>query len=406
MINSDYKNKYLKYKHKYLQLKNKYLANYLLGPNNDTDTIDQMQLQPDQIINQHLDPIQTLTNNDIFIMFIKSDIMELNVAETNITELNVVETNIDTINLSNNTEQKMLINSNPNKINRSHLERERKVPKRYRDYESELTPIITKHFKDNYKSEIAEELIAESFKKDNKAILDSLSISDQTDFDYVNYENYGKLVECWIADNMICPCCQVKSLRRYASDIMPIVDLVCINPEHNFRHGVKFFQVKTSSGALFKGLPYFNRNNCLIHVGSRRKGELVHSIKISDDDLTKKILIGYICIEFKDNESNNTLTINKIKSFIVLPKYDKVNKTLFFNNTTSSYQSDSEFRDLYYKYLNTNVDHNIIKFSVINNMILNVDLLINIFTIPKTYISNPNKWKKIINPLSDIIISS
>jgi hypothetical protein len=49
------------------------------------------------------------------------------------------------------------------------------------------------------------------------------------------------------------------------------------------------------------GKPYFD--NDTIHIGSRNFGNIVHSITFNDNDDTKKILIGYICIKF-DNQTN------------------------------------------------------------------------------------------------------
>jgi len=198
----------------------------------------------------------------------------------------------------------------------------RNKPSYLQDYVQDLTPQILR-----YLTPVSKARMEVDIEIDNDIIEKLKAIQEQEDPAYTAYENYGKLIECWIADNMICPCCgENQTLRRYLSDSMPVIDLVCINPLHTLEHGVKFFQVKTSNGRYFLDKPYFmydatntNRNANTIHVGSRRWGEPVHSIRPRDSLLNKKILCGYICIGYTDNDT--TISINLRNSFIVLPEY-------------------------------------------------------------------------------------
>lgn len=389
--------KYLKYKFKYLKLKQTGNGNDSSNPKKRFKTSDGQTRSTDIVMTstQH-QQIPQLTNNDLFILFISSKILEKDDIQQNINTITTTNTTAIT-NTTTNTNTTSTYDKPQRNINR---------PKRYRDYESELTPAIRRYIElkhyDSNDIDNLKKLIDDALKSDTDKITNSLAKLDLIDSEYKNYENYGKLIECWIADNMKCPCCEQYSLRRYASDIMPVIDLVCINPEHNFSHGVKFYQVKASNGAPFMGSKYFDKNTQTIHVGSIRQGHLVHSIKMTDDDFNKKILIGYICIEFAEKE--NTLQINLKKSFIVCPKYDKTIKQLFLSdidNSSENETTDNEFGELYYKYINST--HPIIKFSTKNNKIKSINSYILTSIIPKSYLDT-NKWIQKDNPLQDMIL--
>jgi hypothetical protein len=103
---------------------------------------------------------------------------------------------------------------------------------------------------------------------------------------------------------------------------MPVVDIRCSNINHNIEiHGPIYYQVKTTTGANFanggKYPKYFSLKDNYIHIGSKRFGFNCHNIKYSDN---KDILIGYICIEYNENEITNKLIINSDNSFIIKPK--------------------------------------------------------------------------------------
>jgi hypothetical protein len=201
-----------------------------------------------------------------------------------------------------------------------------------------------------------------------------LNYENENDEEYSQIENYGKLIETWIADNCRCPICKEKTLRRYTKNNFPIIDLVCINKNHY--DGVRFFQVKTSvinnnKASIHKGKYYFNldlddNNKNTILAGSRNWGEPIHNIKPSEafDDL-EKLLIGYICILYNINVKNyihESLQINKSLSFIVLP-----NTLLTTEDITDDY---------YYKY--TNLEDKEIHFNIKTNNIIDLnDKLIN-----------------------------
>jgi hypothetical protein len=287
--------------------------------------------------------------------------------------------------------------------------RVRAKPSYLQDYVEDLTPQILR-----YLTPISKVRMESDFEIDNDIIKKLKEMQEQKDPAYTAYENYGKLIECWIADNMICPCCgNNQTLRRYLSDSMPVIDIVCINPLHTLDHGVKFFQVKTSNGSSFLGKPYFmydptnsNINSNTIHVGSRVWGEPVHSITPSDSLLNKKILCGYICISYTDNES--TLSIDLRNSFIVLPEYlltqVAAKRSLSFESSDVSdkVRDDLSWDDKswYYRYVEPNRTHQRIEFNInTNKIIANDDIrkLIPRQTIDKSYVI---KTESMENPLS------
>jgi len=310
-----------------------------------------------------------------------------------------------------------LIDPNPFKIDRSEpasasssrkaikrTPRETRPPSHYADYTMNLTRAALGHLSPASRSRMMDDI-----ELDDKIIKTLEELQETEDPEYVAYENYGKIIEAWIADNMCCPACRApKSLRRYANNSMPVIDLVCINPEHKFRHGVRFFQVKTSDGSLFADKPYFNYNPLLdtsdsntIHVGSRTYGELVHSISPSESSFDKKILCGYICIKY--TKLTHVLQIDPRKSMIVLPKYlyipTSIRKTLTFGSSVDVPEDGSQA--WYYCYTDQNSGHNRIKFNLVTNQVLTdgkfSDLLSgltidNLHTIETAVIENPVQY--------------
>jgi hypothetical protein len=277
----------------------------------------------------------------------------------------------------------------------------KKRPDTFNDYIENLTPEILKYLSPLSKSRMIDDL-----EIDDKKIEEIKKMQEIKDPEYLIYENYGKLIECWIADNITCPCCGLNSLRRYSNDSMPVIDIVCINPNHTINLGVKFFQIKTSNGTFFLDKPYFmydetdtDINANTIHVGSRRWGDEVHKIKPQDTLFIKKILCGYICINYTDNET--TLRINTTNSFIVLPEYllfeSMVKRILSFEITEILESSENNW---YYHYIEPNKSHERIKFNIkTNKIITNDDLkkIIHTQIIPKSYVE---KTISMTNPLS------
>jgi hypothetical protein len=277
------------------------------------------------------------------------------------------------------------------------LKRSRHKPVKYEEYIEKLTPAIMDHL-----SPVSRDRMFIDIIKDD-TIINKL-FDDQKDSEYILYENYGKLIESWIADNMKCPCCKhPNSLRRYLSDSMPIIDLVCINLKHTPEDGVKFFQVKSSNGDPFLGKPYFNYDPIsstinpdanTIHVGSRTWGQHVHSISPFSSLFDKKILCGYICIQYTDFET--ILRIDPSNSMIVLPIYLLPAKRKLFD--PSLYDESLSW---YYKYVDNNVSHNRIQFNLNTNTIITgtaiSDLLLSQLTIDKSY---PIQFACMLNPLN------
>ena len=369
----DYFNKYIKYKKKYLQLK-------MGGALTQNDSI---------------------SNNELYTIFACEPLLEINSSHINILQIN---------NNSKNTLSNATITKNPSN-------RQTNKPAWLNDYILQLTPAIIKYatsFNSN-KTQIIKDL-----QKDQDLVYKAMKY--ENDKDYIDYDtkNNGKLVECWIADNMQCPCCRQKTLRRYKRDNFPVIDIVCINPSHT--RGVLFFQIKATDGSLFRNRPYFfnNNSNCEIHVGSKKFGEKVHSIKYSDDDNTKKILIGYICIKYT-KKNKDILKIDS-DSFIVLPHFiiplnmssefdaeAQNNNLRNFNLRKSKLEANNLEKDNnYYSYIktdnnnNNNHNDNIIRCSKVYNQFMDPRELLTNINIPEDYILK-NKWNKIDNPLSSLI---
>ena len=363
----DYFNKYIKYKKKYLQLK----------------------------MGGALTQNKSISNNELYTIFACEPLLEINSSHINISQIN---------NNSKNTQSNATVTSNPSN-------RQTNKPAWLNDYILQLTPAIIKYatsFNSN------ETQIIKDLQKDQALIYKAMKYENDIDKDYIDYDsqNNGKLVECWIADNMQCPCCRQKTLRRYKRDNFPVIDIVCINPSHT--RGVLFFQIKASDGSLFRNKKYFfnNNSNCEIHVGSKKFGEKSHSIKYSDDDNTKKILIGYICIKYT-KKNKDILKIDTSESFIVLPhiiiphnmssEFDEEAKN---NNNLRDYNfrksklqaNNDEKNDNYYSYVDTsNNNNNIIRCSKVYNQFMNLEELLTNFNIPQDYILK-NKWNEIDNP--------
>lgn len=328
-------NKYIEYKKKYLKLKNQ---------------LDQKQSQKE------------ISNNDIYLLFITSKLISDDDSEKD------NQTNYPYI---------------------TPIKKTSKKPSYLADYTTNLTQKLIE-----YLTPISKKRMLKDIEKDNDILTKLSKMEEKTDLDYINYENYGKLIESWLSDTIACPCCGSYSLKRYFKDNMPIIDIVCINPFHTLERGVRFFQVKTSNGKPFMDKPYFiydfkNPEQNHIHVGSRKYGKAVHQIRVSDDDFNKKILVGYICLTYNDKEKDDNLKIikDKNKSFVILPIID--------------YQLDDSTNDWYYEYIDNeseNNKHPRIRFNHNTNRIVEINLTDNF--IPKNYIIKKDSMD---NPLNILI---
>lgn len=286
-------------------------------------------------------------------------------------------------------------------------------------YIGSYTPEIIRNLQSNgVSSEVIDELI-ENFNRDDISNIELLNSQNPL---YINFDNNGKNIECWVADNMRCPSCGVKSLRRYVRNNMPCIDLVCSNPEHKFIHGVKFFQVKSKLSTItYEPYKNFNYKTKQIHTGSKAIAQYPHSIETMGDYYT--LLMGYICIEYRKiiKEPNEIIEILP-SSFIVLPKiYIAESKALFSSKPTKKFNDKLDLKKeqmtdndknptLYYWYIDTNPTTNIIEFSTSNNDIIffNPHNKTQLFgSVPKmNFITTdydpdiPNKWKIVPNPFN------
>lgn len=296
-------------------------------------------------------------------------------------------------------------------------------------YIGSYTPeIISKLKSDGISSSIIDELV-KNFKIDDIANIEFLNNQNPL---YVNFDNYGKNIECWVADNMCCPCCKQKTLRRYVKNNMPCIDLVCVNPAHKFAYGVKFFQVKAKSIAIrYPPHQNFDYDTKQIHTGSKAIGQYIHSIQPSGDYYA--LLIGYICIVYEKiiKEPNEIIRILS-NSFIVLPKLhiDEAKKLFDADDTDDAdneeKKSDSNsslelekvnyshhiypelYNQLYYWYIDGIPMINTIEFSTTNNDVIfftsqNKKLLFDsncrMNFISTDYNPNLEHWVEITNPL-------
>jgi hypothetical protein len=178
--------------------------------------------------------------------------------------------------------------------------------------------------------------------EDNFKILKIEDKQEERDLSFEFYENpeVGVFLEKWICVNLTCPGCSGK-LIKYASNSMPVVDIKCSNKEHDEKYGPKYYQVKsTESGKIHGGQPYFSLTNKFIKVGSTRFGKICHEVSLGDDISKRKMLIGYICIEYNYDQNNfRLINFDMKKSFFVIPDLLKT-----ANN-------DDEKKEQYYTYL-------------------------------------------------------
>ena len=338
---------------------------------------------------ESIDLIYNNPNNNLYLIFTTGKLVE---------KTNQTVNDITTNGVGTNKKRKSEDTTNTEKEANT-IKRKRKTPTNFTDYILNLTPEMKLYVKNN-ENLLNHEYFSNDLINDQKIIDRFEAIVEQKDEAYVNYENRGKLIECWIADNLKCPCCNKNSLRRYYRDNFPAIDLVCINQLHTFELGVRFFQIKTSlKGSLFNGTKYFDLENNFIHVGSRKFGNIIHNIQIDDDNIVKKNLVGYICIEYVENDK--FIKISN-RSFLVLPKTytSSISIELFANDTTNNLINPIHNKK-YYWYLTEEFENNqIIKFNLIhNNIILYNEIYTGNKIIPKNYIET-NNWTSIENPLN------
>ena len=146
------------------------------------------------------------------------------------------------------------------------------------------------------------------------------SISDDPDYSYFENQEIGIILEKWICVNFKCKC--GSNYLKYNNPNMPVIDIKCSNDNHDITfYGPKYYQIKSTEDKKMNhhGYKYFDITKHYIHVGSRKYGEICHSIKTSDKD--KELLIGYMCITYRKINNDNIRIITK-SSFILTPKTD------------------------------------------------------------------------------------
>jgi hypothetical protein len=321
-------------------------------------------------------------NNNLYILFTTGKLFELN---EEIIVPDGLNDEISTVAKKRN--RKDSISREPSKRMKKPVERE--------DYITSLTPALKAYVSPSMYSQFSEKL------QTDQDLIDKLNMLEDEEF--VPTDNYGKLVETWYADTCLCPVCLRPSLRRYVNNNFPTIDVICINEKHLFTHGVKFFQIKSMNvnSTYVGGLTYpkyFDIDNCYIHVGSRKFGEIVHNIGTISSDFEKKILIGYICICFAKVPLQNKLRVICNKSFIVLPKTTFLRRQLFTESEEDDDLSIFECVDAnYYGYVN---DSNpIISFSMCAN---NVYRFHNKPTYIDTNYDMIRTWNIIDNPCNTL----
>jgi hypothetical protein len=168
--------------------------------------------------------------------------------------------------------------------------------------------------------------------------LDEIYNPDYKLYDYLEY---------FISYFFRCPVCRNKTLRKYANISMPIIDIVCINNDHP-ENKTRYFQIKTTNGALHFGEPYFSKSERFINIGSYKYGYNVHNITNTTEEQYRNMLIGYICIEYIYNEMSENITINYNNSFYLIPELLDIP---FYNyitrNKISFIGEPKDIRDIY-----------------------------------------------------------
>lgn len=403
----NYHSKYLKYKLKYLNLltKTKRIST-------DDTKITRKKITQDEmngnVLNDRNDD-KDIKLSSLFNIFVTEPLYELVDDIKTTSDMMIGEESMPAPTLVPTPTEKMPIESERN-LRKTKLKRE--DPDFF--YGSYTPEIIRKLESNGLDHTMIRDLI-KKFDDDDKENM--LMLYKQNPL-YINFDNNGKIIECWVADNMCCPCCGSKSLRRYVKDNIPCIDLMCVNPEHKFTDGVKFFQVKAKSynTNIYKNFDFTTKQ---IHTGSKVIGQYIHGISIHDE--LYGLLMGYICIEYVKliKEHNEIIKILN-GSFLVLPKINiKISKKLFDDDEMSieydgleKYQEPTkeycpEVTDRYYWYVDSNPFNNTIEFSSNNNDIIfftppNKNILFGTKTpmefVTTDYDPNQSKWKIISNP--------
>lgn len=165
--------------------------------------------------------------------------------------------------------------------------------------------------------------------------------AEELDPDYQEKLDNGRLgfyMENFVSWYGICPICQEPTLRKYFQSNVPVVDFVCINKEYHLQTNTCFlFQLKISLTN-----DYFSFLKQTISVGSRRYGEIPHSVKGSDSLSMKRVVPGYICLKLNRTRLFQVYQIDPNESFILVPDYQSFLNLSYYEylNTKDKYGKD------------------------------------------------------------------
>jgi hypothetical protein len=241
-------------------------------------------------------------------------------------------------------------------------------------YKETLTEKILEHLSPQSKL-----YVSRLFEEDDKLLEKMDKEEEELDKIYTYFENQevGTYLELWVCANIRCPGC-MRKLLKYKSLSQPVVDVKCSNPSHNILyHGPKYYQIKaTEQNKVMYGKKYFSKDEYYIKVGSKRFGYNAHNIKLSDSLEIKKILIGYICLEYKrPNPDTRFIILDKEKSFIVKPYITKRLKTGEIDNYYYTYTDDVYPTILFNPDISKIINLNMIE----RNTIINLDNHYNLY---------------------------
>jgi hypothetical protein len=137
----------------------------------------------------------------------------------------------------------------------------------------------------------------------------------------------GFYLENYISYYGLCPVCGEKTLCKYRSSNVPVVDLVCINTDYHLSENKCFlFQVKISLNNS-----YFNLDHKKISGGSIKYGEIPHTLEGTSDTNKKYLIPGYICLRLEEHTTDiQTYLINHNASFVLIPDLNNKSNQFYY----------------------------------------------------------------------------
>lgn len=135
----------------------------------------------------------------------------------------------------------------------------------------------------------------------------------------------GFYMESFVSFYGLCPVCRENTLKKYFHSNVPVVDLVCINTEYHLKTNTCFlFQLKISLGN-----EYFSNRDQIISIGSRKYGELPHTVIGTDSIDYKRVVPGYICLKLNQSGMQN-YQIDLQNSFIIVPDFNNTSNQRYY----------------------------------------------------------------------------